>query len=276
MAFRIVVPVDGSQASLHSLAWAIAFAVPTRSQLCVCSVLDPMLTCAAAAGGALIDPRPMLETMESDARMFVAGAVAKAVDANVAVTSAVLEGDASVAICEFAREHDAEIIVLGAHGRQGLARGIAGSVTDDVVRATNAAIVTVRSDNSIAGPGSIVVAVDDSAAAAAAVRFARAIARALQSSIHLVHIAVGSEPDREFSLDALARAAASAGVACTTEVRRGDIIDTLIGVVAERGASLIATGTHGRNTVGRFVFGSVAAGLIRRSTVPVLVVRRQE
>ncbi len=275
MSFRIVVPVDGSHASMHSLVWAIAFAVHTGSHLCVCSVFDPMLTCAAGAGGALIDPRPMLETIESDARTFLAGAVAKAVAADVAVTSAVLEGDASVAICEFAREHDAEIIVLGAHGRHGLARAIAGSVTDHVVQATNAAIVTVRPDTPIARPGSIVVAVDDSPAAPAAVRFALAVARALKSSIHLVHIAIGSEPDREFSLDALVRAAASAGVTCTTEVRRGEIIGTLIAAAAERGASLLATGTHGRSTVGRFVFGSVAEGLIRRSTVPVLVVRRQ-
>lgn len=43
----------------------------------------------------------------------------------------------------------------------------------------------------------------------------------------------------------------------------------------ENEADLIMIGTHGRRGFNRFVFGSVAEGVIRRSTTPCLIVRSE-
>ncbi len=274
MPFRIVVPVDGSEASANSLRWSIAFAHRTGAALSVCSVIDPVLTCVSAAGGALIDPQPMLETLEADARRFSSAAVMQATASDISAVSAVLEGSPAAAICEFADDRDADIIVLGTHGRHGLALGVLGSVTNDVVRSTDVAVVAVRPEAAALAGGPVVIAIDGSSASAAAARFGLRVARELHVPIHLVHVVASDDCAPFDALDVLAGETAAGGVTRTMEIRRGDTINAVLAAAAERGAALIATGTHARDAVGRLFLGSVADGLIRRSAVPVLVVRR--
>jgi nucleotide-binding universal stress UspA family protein len=47
-------------------------------------------------------------------------------------------------ICEVAREERADYIVIGTHGRSGIARAMLGSVADRVVRTAPCPVVTVR------------------------------------------------------------------------------------------------------------------------------------
>jgi nucleotide-binding universal stress UspA family protein len=47
-------------------------------------------------------------------------------------------------------------------------------------------------------------------------------------------------------------------------------------VAEEVGAGLIAMATHGRSGVDRWVMGSVADGVVRRSSLPCLLVRPAE
>jgi nucleotide-binding universal stress UspA family protein len=52
-----------------------------------------------------------------------------------------------------------------------------------------------------------------------------------------------------------------------------DPAQAIAGYAESCGAQLIAIGTHGRSGVSSVLLGSVAQGVIRRSTIPVLVVR---
>ena len=61
------------------------------------------------------------------------------------------------------------------------------------------------------------------------------------------------------------------------EVARGrDVADVIVEVAAARGADLIALSTHGRTGFRRMVLGSVAEKVLRKSSVPVLSIPRQE
>jgi len=53
-------------------------------------------------------------------------------------------------------------------------------------------------------------------------------------------------------------------------------VDEVVRVAAEVKAGLIALATHGRSGVNRWVMGSVADGVVRRSSLPCLLVRPQE
>jgi nucleotide-binding universal stress UspA family protein len=61
------------------------------------------------------------------------------------------------------------------------------------------------------------------------------------------------------------------GLTVTTEVRQGDVVDELLRV-AQPG-DLYGLATHGRSGVTRWLLGSVAEALVRRSVIPVLIVR---
>jgi nucleotide-binding universal stress UspA family protein len=56
-------------------------------------------------------------------------------------------------------------------------------------------------------------------------------------------------------------------------IEAGDPMGKILGVSADVDADLVVMGTHGRTGLSRLVVGSVAEGVIRRSSRPVLVVR---
>jgi nucleotide-binding universal stress UspA family protein len=69
----------------------------------------------------------------------------------------------------------------------------------------------------------------------------------------------------------------AAGIAHATHVIEepiglGDVSGTILDCAKRFGADLIVLGTHGRRGVRRLVMGSVAEGVIRQATVPVLLI----
>lgn len=72
----------------------------------------------------------------------------------------------------------------------------------------------------------------------------------------------------------------AAGIPCVTRLiertnSRGLIADTIAAEADKWGADLIVLGTHGRRGIRRLVMGSVSAGVIRRTRLPVLLARSE-
>lgn len=140
---------------------------------------------------------------------------------------------------------------------------------------------------------SIVVAVDASEAAQAALRHAKEIAKAFSAKIILVNIVdvtkllavAGYETpypvdaiqvmrdDAKVILGGAATECASDGIATAELTGEGDAVDEILAIAKREKADLIALGTHGRSGLSRIFLGSVAEGVLRRAEVPVLVVR---
>jgi len=62
------------------------------------------------------------------------------------------------------------------------------------------------------------------------------------------------------------------GVNATVAVSIDLAVDGILRAAKETGADLIAIGTHGRSGLGRLVMGSVANAVMRRATLPCLLV----
>jgi nucleotide-binding universal stress UspA family protein len=56
-------------------------------------------------------------------------------------------------------------------------------------------------------------------------------------------------------------------------LRRGDVADQICARATEVGADMIVMGTHGRTGLTRIIVGSVADAVVRRATIPVLLLR---
>jgi nucleotide-binding universal stress UspA family protein len=57
------------------------------------------------------------------------------------------------------------------------------------------------------------------------------------------------------------------------EVTDGDPVDRLLGMAEQHHASAVAVGSHGHRPLSPLILGSVAAGLVRRSPISVVIVR---
>jgi nucleotide-binding universal stress UspA family protein len=124
----------------------------------------------------------------------------------------------------------------------------------------------------IRADGPIVVAVDDSPPASAAVDAAAALAARLRVPLRLVHVN-GHNHAGEDRLDALAAGVRAQGIAVETERCEGRTSSALVAACTRVGASVLATGTHGRGPLERLVLGSVAEALLHDAPVPVMTVR---
>lgn len=92
----------------------------------------------------------------------------------------------------------------------------------------------------------------------------------MENAILVAEAEIGAA--REYVL-AQAETLEKQGVRVSHVVRIGSPIGVVLDVVEERKATMIALATHGSTGVKRLLFGSVAEGLLRKSPVPVLLVR---
>jgi nucleotide-binding universal stress UspA family protein len=134
----------------------------------------------------------------------------------------------------------------------------------------------------------IVVGVDGSAVADAALRWAVELATQTGARVLAVHgfeplawvgvveppvdfVAVGAEVSRRLATEWMARVA-GLGVAVEPVVREGGPIEALVTVAAEVDADLIVVGTRGHRGLRRLVLGSTAARLPAEAGRPVVIV----
>ena len=139
----ILVPVDYSETSLAALDFGILIAGQFDSQLVVLTVQQP----SPAEPYAVLDFD--LQTATEKLKEIFKERQAKAAKGLSLPTENKLrilarEGAAVDEILKAAMETQADIIVMGTHGRKGLARAILGSVTEEMVRRAPCPVLAVR------------------------------------------------------------------------------------------------------------------------------------
>jgi nucleotide-binding universal stress UspA family protein len=135
----ILLATDGSPASEGASEEAIDLAVQVEAHLLVVSVLAassrPSEAPADAAG-----PADSRDSLTAKAQAIVQRA--RAAGANA--TFLVWEGEPGEAIVAAADSENADLIVVGSHGRSGVSRFLIGSVSDFVVRHAHCPVMVVR------------------------------------------------------------------------------------------------------------------------------------
>ncbi len=142
---RIVHPTDFSKASAAAFAKAVELAKTNRADLVLLHVLAPPLP--LMAGDAYVSPK-IYENLDQSARAHaskeLASRVAKAKKAGVRANAMLRDGIAHEQIVRAARSPMADMIVIGTHGRTGLAKLFLGSIAGRVVSTAKCPVMTVR------------------------------------------------------------------------------------------------------------------------------------
>jgi nucleotide-binding universal stress UspA family protein len=144
---RILVAVDGSSTSNRGLDEAIQLASDQKAELCVLHVVDDLPITLALKGRADAS-EPLLTTLRSSGKKTLAHAVARVRKRGLEPRPVFVEtAGRSVAevITEQARKLKADLIILGTHGRRGVARLVMGSDAEGVISAASVPVLLVRS-----------------------------------------------------------------------------------------------------------------------------------
>jgi nucleotide-binding universal stress UspA family protein len=141
---RILFASDFSKASGKAFAAAVAMAKANHAALTIVHVVVPFTP---------IVPEQYILTATWDAidrqarrlsKTQLGRLIRKAQQAGVRAAGAVLEGDPAQQILKAARSRRADLLVIGTHGRTGLAKFFVGSVAGRLVATASCPVMTVR------------------------------------------------------------------------------------------------------------------------------------
>lgn len=135
----------------------------------------------------------------------------------------------------------------------------------------------------------IVVPLDGSTFAEAALPLALSLSRKTRAAIHIVSVvepipafayedweAAAREWSEDYLENVAERTRAEAGGEVSTGLRSGHVVETLLTEAGAKHADLIVMATHGRGALSRAWLGSVADAIVRQAKMPVLFVRPSE
>ena len=141
---HILVPVDGSPTSLLAVSKAAGLAQAFNSQVTAVYVVDPYPFTGVGADFAYGQAQ-YLSAATSDAHAALDAVKAAMEKAGVPVDTVMGEGHSVHAgIMEAAKTVNADLIVMGSHGRRGLEKLVLGSVTQRVLSDSIIPVLVVR------------------------------------------------------------------------------------------------------------------------------------
>lgn len=130
---KTLMPIDGSECSFETLKWASRFLTGSKHKIHILHVIY-------YSEDALVHQS---ETDEAQRILHEAKTFLEGKGFEVEAAESVL-GAPSEAICKYADENGIEQIVIGSHGRQGLARFLMGSVSEAVFKQAKQPVLVVN------------------------------------------------------------------------------------------------------------------------------------
>ncbi|RZI43185.1 universal stress protein [Herbaspirillum sp. HC18] len=148
MSKRIFVAIDDSPTSQKALDEAILLARALGGNLCVATAIDegPLLQHGMGLGS-YIDVNKVKDEMRQSSAALLQQAVAKAAAAGCQAEQMLIDPSPrriAEMVADAAGQWNADLIVVGTHGRRGVERLLVGSVAEYLVRIAGTSVMLVR------------------------------------------------------------------------------------------------------------------------------------
>ena len=293
----IMAPTEGSDSEGAAISLAVRLARRFDADLRLVRIeTTPLIIQTMVQTSELITEQALLDERLARLRKLEAlGTECRALG-DIRVMTALEDGPVSPTLRDYARKFNVDLIVMSSHSRGGVKRIALGSATDYLIRHTNIPVLVVRPPVSLIGAtpeqtfSRIVVPLDGSLLAEQILPEVAALALRLKSTVSLLHVLTPltysqkeiMQPGLPWWDDDIATAdtyltrAASRltdeGLTVTTDVVLSEnVANAILDYSARTRADLIALATSGSGGMSRFVFGTVADEVTRKSTCSLLV-----
>ena len=141
---KILIGVDGSPHSKAALDYVKRMTWPKETKVTVLTVSIPMIAYTVVDAGGLTWMQTAEEEMTTQAQNLASRAEQELRDAGYSTESHVVKGDPRDALVDLATSLRADLVVVGSHGRTGLAKLVLGSVASHVVTHAPCSVLVVK------------------------------------------------------------------------------------------------------------------------------------
>ena len=271
---KIIVPIDFSQHSEYALEAASILAKKNNSQILALHMLeisDSMLinTDNEQQAKAVF----FLKMAEKKFDSFLDKDYLKGID----ITPIVKHFKVFSEVNEVAKEHNADMIVIGSHGASGFSEIFVGSNTEKVVRNSEIPVLVIKSKPKSMEFHNVVFASDFSDEAVKPYINASRLLKSFNSEIQLLNVNV---PGERFKTSAeMEETMTSFLQKADGNLNNMNAVNYISDVTVEKGilnfakkvnADLIVIPTHGRKGLAHFFEGSISEDLANHSELPVM------
>jgi nucleotide-binding universal stress UspA family protein len=296
MFTHFLVPLDGSKLAETILPVARVLAHACTARITLLHVVEPAAPATVHGQTHLLNASQAEAYLKERAQALAATGVVT--DWHVDVAE---RGDVVKAIFAHGLELGADLILLTDHGASGLKSRLLGSIPQQVLHRGEIPVLLERIaslEQRVFQCASVLVPLDSSIVYETSLEAASEIARATHATLQLVVVVPTLDalsPERSATsimlptstravLD-LAEAGAQQYLAAKLEnlraqniaaeghVLRGDVVTKILDQAEATHADLIVMATHGRAGFDAFWSGSIAPRVVKRATVPVLLLR---
>ncbi len=276
---RILIPFDFSDPSLEALKAAAQLALPSRSLIQVVHVIE--------------EQHPPQEPGIFEEQEKIEAAIDQCLgEAEISIQKEIhlRTGRPFEKILEEIEKSEADLIVMGSHGRKGLERFLMGSVAEKIVRHSS---IPVWVQRGVAKkiPKKILVPIDFSGFSRESLEMAVHWAERLNAEIYLIHIIdlrdlyltdhLANTYDRatlekklfDEAQEKISQWAEHLSVPHRLEIRFGSPAVEIEKEIEKEKIDLVVLSTHGRTGLKHFFMGSVAENVVRSAPCSVLTFR---
>lgn len=290
---KILVPLDGSELAERPLSAALMIAEAVLGQIVLfTAVTSEPLEEIMEPGPEL--KRRLIQAGRTEAKSYLKSVRNRLLPTPATLKTEVVTGPAAQAILDFAQSDDIDLIFISSHGRSGVSRWAYGSVTDKVLHHASCAVAIIRVQAEVdpLAPKRILVPLDGSVMAEAALTPAINLAKAIGGELMLLRVVdLPSSPDiwqfigrsheqiiaedqrqADNYLQSVKKTLSQPQLPIATHVAVGPAAETIVEYAEHQSIGLVVISSHGRSGPSRWLFGSVADKILHGAHCATLVI----
>lgn len=141
---KILIPTDFSEFSKCAMRYGCELASRFSSQLHILNIVEDLFPLIPDPGMTFPIPESYSVEMQAAAKKAILSLPPQEMLGKIDVVREVLPGTPFLEIVRYARDQEMDMIVIGTHGRSGLAHVLMGSTAEKIVRKSPCPVLTVR------------------------------------------------------------------------------------------------------------------------------------
>lgn len=288
----ILASTDFSETAAHGVAAAARLAAFSGAKLHIVHAVDLSYTASTTIGLT----KEFLDGLHSTALDRLEQVADGLSPSGLDVELHVRNGGAADALLETANEVDADLVVIGTHGRSGLVHTLLGSTAEAILQRTPRPVLSLHTADALPGPEpkAILIPTDLGTDAVLAMEGARRLLGATPGATRLTllhtvelpaaysrNVAAESWTRMVSELESAARGRLERiveeieehGFSVRTVLRAGSPAAAILEEADARPYDAIAMRTAERSALGRMFLGSTARRIVQKASCPVLTLR---
>ncbi len=265
---KIIVPVDFSEQSNNALKVAASLAKKYGAEIVVLHMLELSSTMISSEGLGQEQIVFLLKLSEKKFTEFLEQSYLK----DIKITPLIKHYKVFSEVNEIAKDHNADLIVMGSHGVDGLKEIFIGSNTERVVRNAEVPVLVIKEEITDFKIDNFVYASSFKEENLEAFRKAKNFAKLLSAKLNLVYI--NTPGDNFLSTDdaykKISKFLSDAKVGLDVKIYNDYTVEKGILNYSESiNADIIGISTHGRKGLSHFFMGSIGEDVANHSKIPV-------